>query len=84
MASAATEPVQGAWKKGPVFLELLRMATDPDPPPLASGYPVLPSSPSGPRNTHGSGFGLCYEVAGREQRPTGWPGGIAVSTRRFL
>lgn len=49
MAGAATEPVQGAWKKGPVFLELLRMATDPDSPPLASGYPLLPSPPSGPR-----------------------------------
>lgn len=81
MAIAATEPVQGAWKKGPVFLELLRMATAPDSPPLASGYPVLPSPPSGPRNTHGSGFGLCCEVAGREQRPTGRPVGEVVSTR---
>lgn len=42
MASAATESLQGAWEKGPVFLELLRMATDPDPPPLASGQPPCP------------------------------------------
>lgn len=51
MASAATEPVQGAWEKGPVFLELLRMATAlvPHPLPLAS-HPVLPSPPSGPEH----------------------------------
>lgn len=38
-------------RKSPVFLELLRMATAPDPPLLASGHPVLPSPPSGPRTT---------------------------------
>lgn len=48
MARAATEPVQGAWEKGPVSLELLRTATAPDLPLLASGHPVLPSPSSGP------------------------------------
>ena len=32
MASAVIEPVQGTWEKGPVFLELLRMATALTPP----------------------------------------------------
>lgn len=36
MASAATEPVQGAWEEGPVSLGLLRMANAPDPLTLAT------------------------------------------------
>lgn len=71
MASAVAEPVQGAREKGPVSLELLRMATvpTPDPSPLAT----LPS-PRHPQahETHGSGFVLCCEVAGREQRAPNW------------
>lgn len=48
VARAATEPVQGAWEKGPVSLELLRMTTALGPPLLASGHPALPSPPSSP------------------------------------
>lgn len=84
MASAATESVQGTWKKKPC---VPGTAKNGHCPPIPHSLPLATlSSPHHPQahEPHGFGFGLCCEVAGREQRPIGRPVGEVVFTTRFL
>lgn len=86
VASAVIEPMQGAWEKGPVFLELLRMATALDPPTPCLWLATLSSPPHHQaRETH-----TVLDLDSAVKWPEGSRGqlgesvGEVVSPRRFL